>query len=302
MSIERNLYPIIDPGIEIVDRNRNEPRYPPPIERRSYPRSNEYLPSESDNSPSEFLGSYHSSLRPSPNSNSTVNTSFIYEQFTSPDTSSSPFARNVVSRTIRTSTYPSSSTPIPTTTSTILRSPPRPIGTQPEFPLATTSTLQFPDNSTDTNRVHTSQSPYYYLRTPLRINPEYINSYIAPDTSLLPRLPLPEEYRYSRNCKAIYNILHSLPVQNRTREIQRLENPRLKLKFILELEYTNLQIHPCQTHPPTVTVHSDPFPFWTTRIDITQPPHPTSGKKKEARGFITFYNPLSRLHYVVEFP
>ena len=76
----------------------------------------------------------------------------------------------------------------------------------------------------------------------------------------------------------------------------------MKLKFVLELEYTNLQIHPCQTHPPTITIHSDPFPFWATRIDITQPPHPTSGKKKEARGFITFYNPLSRLHYVVEFP
>ena len=296
------MYPIIDPGVDIIDRNRNEPRYPPPIERRSYPLSNEYLPPESDNSPSEFLGSYHSSLRPSSNSNSTVNTSFIYEQFTSPDTSSSPFARNIVSRSIRTSTYPQSSTPVSSTTSTILRSPQQPIGTQPEFQLATTSTLQLSDNTTNTDRIHTSQSQYYHLRTPLRINPEYINSYITPDTSVLPRLLLPEEYRNSRNYKAIYNILHSLPVQNRSREIQRLESPRLKLKFTLEIEYTNLQIHPCQTHPPTITLHSEPFPFWVTRIDITQPPHPTSGKKKEARGFITFYNPISRLHYVIEFP
>ena len=247
----------------------------PPIERRSYPRSNEYLPLESDSSPSEFLGSYHSSLRPSPNSTSTVNASFSYEQFTSPDIPNSPNTRNLVSRTIRTSTYPQSSTPLPTTTSALSRPPQRPIGTQPEFSLVPPTTLF---DSISTNPLpHTSQSPHYYLRTPLRVSTEYINTTFAPESATSTRLVLPEPYRNNRHSQAIYNILHHLPVSDRSREKQRLDSPYLKL---------NLYTHPVQTNPPNVKWSTNPFPFFVTKIDFSQPPHPKTGKQKESRTMI----------------
>ena len=63
----------------------------------------------------------------------------------------------------------------------------------------------------------------------------------------------------------------------------------------MEVEYKNLINHPVQKELPKVNVFTNPYPFFLTRLDFSQSPHVTTGRPKSYRGYISFYNPISRL-------
>ena len=87
----------------------------------------------------------------------------------------------------------------------------------------------------------------------------------------------------------------------RKRELAALQQRYLKLRFTIELKCSNEIDHPVQKEVARVNVLTAPHPFFVIHFNLFQLPHMISGLPKPYKGYITFYNPLSRLHHTSDF-